>query len=102
MIVQIATWESATEALERGGGFGPTASPSVPATTVTSMAWPWASWKVRRGTVGAHSIVKCGSHIFCAAGRLIQIWKSSSGFGRVCSRSGNISAWTIPAPAVIH
>ena len=50
----------------------------------------------------SHNIAKCGSTILSAAGRFIQIWNSSSGFGSSDSTSGNISACTMPLPAVIH
>ena len=37
-----------------------------------------------------------------SAGRLIQIWNSSSGLGRSVLSIGNISECTTPSPAVIH
>jgi hypothetical protein len=50
----------------------------------------------------AQSIVKCGSASLLRAGRFSQIWNSSSGFGPAVSSSGNISACTMPRPAVSH
>ena len=56
----------------------------------------------RRGDVLApqHREVRLDQLVL--AGRFSQIWNSSSGFGPVRSSSGNISEWTMPAPAVSH
>jgi hypothetical protein len=43
-----------------------------------------------------HNIVKYGSTILSAAGRLSQIWNNSHGFGPLRSSNGNISQWTMP------
>jgi hypothetical protein len=42
------------------------------------------------------SMVKWGATILSAPGRFSQIWKSSTGFGPLLSRSGNISECTMP------
>ena len=100
---QIATSASAFEAHECGGGGAcGGASPSRPAITVTSVARPWSSVAATRGVAPPHSMVKYGSTILCSAGRLSQIWNSSSGLGPSVSTKGNISACWIPDPAVIH
>ena len=93
-----ATSPSGRAAHDAGGGTGAACSPNLPATTVT---WPSPS----TGTLGiwlSQNIEKCGCTNLSLAGRLIQIWKSSSGFGPPTSSSGNISACTMPRPAVIH
>src|SRR5205814_1353975 len=82
---------------EGGGGDGGRTCPSDPATTITCT--PGAS---KRGTWSFHSIVKYGSTIFDARGRLSQIWNNSSGFALSRSISGNISACRMPRPAVNH
>ncbi len=101
-IVQIATSVSLRAAHDFGGGAGARADANWPAATVTSVARPSASRDVYAGTSSRHSIVKCGSAILSAAGRLSQIWNSSTGFGPARSRSGNISECTMPRPAVSH
>jgi len=63
---------------------------------------PLSPSNARYGMSSAQSIVKCGSHILLRAGRLSQIWNSSSGLGLPVSSSGNISEWTMPLPAVSH
>ncbi len=98
----MATSASARAAYESGGGGGGVAPPSDPAITVTSVARPSSSTSWTTGTSPLHSIVKYGSTSLSAAGRFSQIWNSSSGFGRSRSSSGNISAWTMPWPAVSH
>ncbi len=101
-IVQIATSLSLRAAQELGGGAGGRAPASMPAATVISVERPSASRDVSFGTASRHSIVKCGSANLSARGRFSQIWNSSTGFGRSRSRSGNISEWTMPLPAVSH
>ena len=63
-----------------------------------SVARPRSSRAATTGVSRAHSIEKCGSTSFDSAGRLSQIWNSSSGFGASASSSGNISECTMPAP----
>ncbi len=93
----MATWASSRAAQDSGGGGGGTRSPKAPATTSTTT--PSAS---RRGSCSRQSMEKWGSTILAARGRFSQIWKSSRGFGPASSRRGNISLWTMPAPAVTH
>jgi hypothetical protein len=103
-MVQIARSASGSEAHESGGGGGGStpAAASRPAMQATSVLRPSSSCTVRRGIASDQSIVKCGAAILFFAGRLSQIWNSSSGFGAAGSSSGNISAWTMPLPAVSH
>ena len=101
-MVQMATSASGWAAQESGGGAGGVASANRPAVTSTSVAKPAASVKVVRGTSCCQNMVKCGATILLRAGRLSQIWNSSSGFGALVSSSGNISACTMPAPVVSH
>ena len=98
----MATPASARAAHELGGGGGVAFPSSAPATVTTRVARPPSSRNACSGIVGPHSIVKWGSTILSARGRLSQIWNSSAGLPASRSRSGNISAWTIPRPAVIH
>ena len=70
--------------------------------TVTRSCGPRASRSTWRGMSSSHNIVKYGSTILSARGRLSQIWNSSSGLGCSRSSSGNISECTMPAPAVSH
>ena len=70
--------------------------------TVISVVRPSSSVATWRGMSSSHNIVKYGSTILSAAGRLSQIWNSSHGFGPLRSSSGNISQCTMPLPAVSH
>ena len=108
-IVQIARSASGRDAHESGGGArgppapgAPSTGPIRPAMLATSLFRPSASVAVKLGTSSAQNIVKCGSAILLRAGRFSQIWNSSSGFGAFGSSSGNISACTMPLPAVSH
>ena len=58
VMVQMATSASGRAAHEFGGGAGGAASPSLPATTVTSVVRPPASRATCRGTWSFHNIVK--------------------------------------------
>ena len=96
------TWASGRAAHDRGGGDGGVAPARSPAVATMVVARPASSTTRRTGIVGRHSMVKWGSAILSAAARLSQIWNSSSGLGCSRSRSGNISQWTMPLPAVSH
>ena len=79
---QIATSASGRDAHEFGGGGGRRRPASAPAMTVISVLRPVVvGGDVRAGCPRSHSIVKYGSTILSAAGRLSQIWNSSSGLG---------------------
>jgi hypothetical protein len=67
--------------------------------TVVHAPAPLARW---RGIFSDQNIVKCGATILWLAGRFSQIWNSSSRLLRSRRNSGNISACTIPVPAVSH
>ena len=68
----------------------------------TSVLQPLASLMTNCGMSSDQNIVKCGSAILLRAGRLSQIWNSSSGLALSASSSGNISACMMPLPAVSH
>src|SRR4029079_16117098 len=80
-MVQIATSVSGRDAHEFGGGAGAFSPSSTPATTVISVVRPTASLAIPLGTALSQSMAKYGSANLSSAGRLSQIWKSSSGFG---------------------
>ena len=88
--VGVGGWRQRLDAVDR------------PAMTVSSPRRPASSTRDSRGMSSAHCIVKYGSTILSAAGRFSQIWNSSVVFGPVRSSRGNISQWTMPAPAVSH
>lgn len=72
-MVQIATSLSGLEAHDFGGGEGALASPSRPATTISSVAFPAASRSTILGIVWLQNIAKCGSANLSARGRFNQI-----------------------------
>jgi len=67
-----------------------------------SVVRPSPSVAVTRGISCDQNIVKCGSLILLRAGRFNQIWNSSNGLFLFSSSKGNISACTMPLPAVSH
>uniref|UniRef100_A0A6J7P234 Unannotated protein n=1 Tax=freshwater metagenome TaxID=449393 RepID=A0A6J7P234_9ZZZZ len=101
-IRQIATSELGLVAHEAGGGVGAALPSSEPAATVTSVARPEPSRNVTIGMSSPHNIKKWGVANFSVARRFTQIWKNSAVFEPSWLSRGNISACTIPAPAVIH
>mmetsp|Transcript_56131 Transcript_56131/g.155430 ORF Transcript_56131/g.155430 Transcript_56131/m.155430 type:complete len:252 (-) Transcript_56131:220-975(-) len=96
--------EAGSAAYESGGGLGgacsPGSSPATSATSASAGAAPPPSDKA--GSSSLQNILKLGSAILERRGKLIQIWKSSSTFSALRSSKGNISAWLMPRPAVIH
>ena len=99
---QMATSVSVRLAQDRGGGGAGCSPASAPAITVISTDRPSASVATTRGMSSSHSIEKWGSTSLSSPGRFSQIWNSSVGLSASSSTRGNISAWTMPPPAVSH